>query len=137
MPIDYKQYPKNWFTEIRPRILERDKNSCKICGVKNYSVGFYQDDYFNIIKEFDTCRLASQFRDRWNQENKLRYIVKVLTIMHLDQDIENNEDTNLAAGCQRCHFRHDGKYRLANKLKRTGQLILKFPSNEPIIARAG
>jgi hypothetical protein len=26
MPIDYKKYPKNWKTEIRPAILERAKN---------------------------------------------------------------------------------------------------------------
>lgn len=40
MPIDYKNYPENWKTEIRPAILERANNCCEFCGVKNYSVGY-------------------------------------------------------------------------------------------------
>lgn len=39
MPIDYKNYPPNWLTEIRPRILKRAKNKCEFCGLKNYSEG--------------------------------------------------------------------------------------------------
>ena len=37
MPIDYKNYPSNWFTEIRPRILVRALNACEFCGVINRS----------------------------------------------------------------------------------------------------
>lgn len=136
MPVDYKQYPKNWFTEIRPRILERENNRCKFCGVKNYSVGFYQEGYFNVIQKYDSYKEARRFRNQWNSENTLQYIIKVLTIMHIDQDITNNQDQNLAVACQRCHLRHDGKYRMANKLRRTGQLIIIFPNDEPILNRA-
>lgn len=38
MPINYKDYPSNWKTEIRPAILERAKNCCESCGVKNHSL---------------------------------------------------------------------------------------------------
>lgn len=38
MPCNYKNYPPNWFTEIRPRILERAKNCCEQCFVKNYEI---------------------------------------------------------------------------------------------------
>jgi hypothetical protein len=38
MPIDYSKYPKNWKTEIRPKILERAKNRCENCGVKNHEL---------------------------------------------------------------------------------------------------
>ena len=38
MPCNYKNYPPNWFTEIRPGILERAKNCCENCGLKNYRV---------------------------------------------------------------------------------------------------
>lgn len=40
MPIDYKKYPKNWRSEIRPAILERAKHKCEFCGVKNYAYVF-------------------------------------------------------------------------------------------------
>jgi hypothetical protein len=38
MPIDYKNYPANWKTEIRPAILQRAQNKCEQCGVKNASL---------------------------------------------------------------------------------------------------
>lgn len=38
MPIDYKNYPPNWKTEIRPRILARAKHRCENCGIPNYFI---------------------------------------------------------------------------------------------------
>lgn len=38
MPIDYKKYPKNWLSEIRPRVLKRADNKCEFCGVENYAL---------------------------------------------------------------------------------------------------
>lgn len=35
MPIDYSQYPPNWFTEIRPAVLARANNRCENCGIAN------------------------------------------------------------------------------------------------------
>lgn len=32
MPIDYKKYPTNWLTEIRPRIMLRANNTCEAQG---------------------------------------------------------------------------------------------------------
>ena len=46
MPIDYKKYPSNWKTEIRPAIMERAKNCCEFCGVKHYSVGNWNGEKF-------------------------------------------------------------------------------------------
>lgn len=39
--------------------------------------------------------------------------VVVLTVMHLDHQPENNEESNLLAGCQRCHNRYDAPMRRA------------------------
>ena len=80
MPIDYRLYPENWLTEIRPHILERathrehgeDVPRCEFCGIMNYS----------LRPRFDTAVT------RWTKV--------VLTIAHLDQDIQNNTDMNLA-----------------------------------------
>jgi len=141
MPIDYKKYPPNWKTEIRPRILERDDNRCKNCKKRNYTVGYYDCDgswcptggniYHDHIGSVgaETYKEARELCDSNNIDGQLddeHYIVIVLTIAHLDQDITNNDDENLAALCQRCHFRHDAPYRLTNKLKRQGQLQLSL-----------
>lgn len=79
MPIDYSEYPDNWFTEIRPRILERAKNRCEWCGAENHK------------PHPDTGSMV------------------VLTIAHLDHDHSNAEvtDDRLAALCQRCHLTYD------------------------------
>jgi hypothetical protein len=141
MPIDYKKYPPNWKTEIRPRILYRDQNQCKNCGKHNYIVGYYNIDglwnptsgniYHDHIGTFgaESYKEAREVCDSCNEYGQFQgehYIVIVLTIAHLDQDITNNDDNNLAALCQRCHFRHDAPYRLTNKLKRQGQLQLSL-----------
>ena len=55
MPCNYKNYPPNWFTEIRPRILERAKNCCEQCGVPNYEIILRGE--LNGIKVFQTDKL--------------------------------------------------------------------------------
>lgn len=42
MPIDYKKYPSNWKTEIRPYVLNRSKHRCEFCKVKNYTQGYWE-----------------------------------------------------------------------------------------------
>ena len=37
-PIDYSKYPPNWLPEIRPRILVRDENRRKLCGLENGAI---------------------------------------------------------------------------------------------------
>ena len=34
MPINYKDYPKNW-KDIRKLVLQRAGNKCELCGAKN------------------------------------------------------------------------------------------------------
>lgn len=80
MPCDYSKYPKNW-KEIRARILEREAHKCKFCSAENYSW---------VQREHKPVRI-------------------ILTIAHLNHDINDNRDENLAALCQRCHIRHDVK----------------------------
>jgi 5-methylcytosine-specific restriction endonuclease McrA len=89
MPINYAEYPKNWFTEIRPAALKRagevrNENGtirvearCENCGVENHSIR-------------NGTRIA-------------------LTIAHLDHDKENHEVSldRLAAWCQKCHLAYD------------------------------
>lgn len=95
MPIDYKQYPSNWKTEIRPAILERDNHCCKFCHLPNYC--------FINKKTREICLP--------DEDNVTRII---LTIAHLDQDKTNNDYENLAALCQKCHLGIDLKHHMEN-----------------------
>lgn len=124
MPIDYSNYPPNWGTEIRPAILQRAKDKCEFCGLKNkstvYSVGFkilengvYKNRRIWFRNKQDAYREA-------NNPNTVRNVKVILTIAHLDHDETNHEVSldRLVALCQICHLRYDAKEkyrRLMNK----------------------
>lgn len=99
MPIDYTQYPKNWFTEIRPTILVRENWACKFCGLSNGKRGYR--DQNGIFIECD------EFLERWCEKVGKKVFRIVLTIAHLDHNRDNNSLDNLAALCQKCHLNHD------------------------------
>lgn len=109
MPINYKLYPPDWFDVIRPAILKRENYACKFCRVGNRKIG-----YRTANGEFVEC---DEFMQKWAIENGYKIIKIVLTIMHLDHDITNNDYSNLAAGCQRCHNRHDAQNRAFRRSK--------------------
>lgn len=74
MPIDYKKYPLNWLSEIRPRILKRAENKCENCGIGNYVI-----------------------------RNGSKIVLTIAHLDH-DADNWNVIDDRLAALCQKCHF---------------------------------
>lgn len=84
MPIDYSKYPPNWKTEIRPRIMARSGGKCEWCGAENY------------------------------QAHPVTGGRVVLTIAHLNHDITDNRDENLAALCNRCHLTYDARHHAEN-----------------------
>lgn len=103
MPIDYSEYPPDWFTEIRPAVLERAGNCCE--GSPDYP----------------ECRAAN------GSVHPVTGSKVALTIAHLDHDKGNHDIQidRLRAWCQRCHLgydlpRHVAKRR-ANRLERIGQ----------------
>jgi hypothetical protein len=127
MPIkDKSLYPKDW-KEIRNRILEREGHKCKFCRVENYACvkwdktgkeweracgNIHLDQLGMGDCDYKSARFAV---DHWNEiEEDRGWIVIVLTIMHLDHNPGNNEDSNLAAGCQRCHNNYDAAFRRKN-----------------------
>lgn len=128
MPINYKEYPPNWKTEIRPRILQRSQNCCEVCHVPNYAVGYrdntgkFHPTAGNIHHDkagmgelsYKEARILATHCSE-NLEEK--YIVIVLTIAHLDHDKSNHQvkDERLAAMCQYCHLRYDSKEKAKNR----------------------
>ena len=107
MPIDYKKYPSNWKTEIRPAILERANHKCEFCGVANYAIGFR--DEFGAFHQIENS-IALEAYEFPSKPFKI-----ILTIAHLDHDIKNNDYSNLKALCQKCHNNYDAPYRAQNR----------------------
>jgi len=91
MPIDYSEYPDNWFTEIRPAILKRAENCCE--GSPKYP----------------DCKAKN------HEPHPVTGSKVVLTIAHFDQDKKNNDYSNLKAWCQRCHLAHDISQHVNNR----------------------
>jgi len=100
MPIDYKQYPDNWKTEIVPAIRQRSGNICEGSPV-------YPD-----------CRAVNGL------PHPVTGSTVVLTTAHFDQDKKNNQyspddknapGNNLYHWCQRCHLTHDKGQHISNR----------------------
>lgn len=154
MPIDYNDYPSNWKTEIRPRILERANNCCERCGVRNHawivrkpaSADYlYYDENADCMYTYPngTRIRLSELPDGYNYDKPVRV---VLTIHHIGVDYPDGmpgnphdkmdcRPENLTALCQRCHLKADMTTHIENakitrsKQKRehiisTGQLVL-------------
>ena len=90
MPIDYKTYPSNWFSEIRPAILARAQHRCE--GSPAYP----------------DCRAVNY------QPHPVTGSKVILTIAHLDHDPTHSDPDNLRAWCQRCHLTYDADYHAQN-----------------------
>ena len=119
MPIDYKKYPKNWLTEIRPRILKRANNTCEFdgCNFKNgeivWSARLYDKKKTIWVRTKEEA-IKKAIESGWSCEISYPIIKKVkvvLTIAHLDHDEENINvtDDRLKAACQICHLKYDSK----------------------------
>lgn len=140
MPVDYRKYPKNWKSEIRPRILKREgevivdgkvktQACCKFCKIENKAVVYkdtepfeYTENYLAYIaKETNFLMTGSIHKDIYRI---------VLTIAHLDHDETNHDvkDDRLAALCQRCHLRYDAKEKARRRREKKYSKSL-FPIN--------
>ncbi len=118
MPIDYKKYPPNWKTEIRPRIMERAGGVCEWpgCTAKHKALGFWKRD--GTFEELSEGHLGD-VEAEWAEIQGYKIIQIILTIAHLDHDPENWDvgDDRLAAFCQRHHLRYDAPHRKKKRLK--------------------
>lgn len=122
MPIDYKRYPPNWKTEIRPAVLERAQCLCEWCGAVNGSMEwrgkkkikgrFITSRYTSKEHAIaDGCMSCIEHTKSGRRDTRIYQTKIVLTIAHLDHD-ETNWDVQLdrlAALCQLCHLKYDAK----------------------------
>lgn len=126
MPCDYKNYPANWKTEIRPAILERANHCCEECGVNNGRVGYRdkQGKFYSVKIIMDWLELHGI--DLFAEGEILHHVADkkpikiVLTVAHLDHDTTNNDYSNLKALCQLHHLRHDVEHHKQSRKKKRG-----------------
>lgn len=122
MPINYKEYPSNWKTEIRPAVLKRANNCCENCGVLNQSIICrHIGGTFHYIGQDEHEMIKSKVRYSGYTFNgamkRLGFTRIILTIAHLDHDKENHEINidRLRALCQKCHLQYDMQHHIANR----------------------
>ena len=123
MPIrDKSVYPPNWKAISKRIRFERANGHCEWCHAPHgrtilrstkdpaQYVILGEADYYYLTSDGVPLRdLPPDFED--TGENGVKVI---LTVAHIDHDTTNNDDSNLAALCQRCHLRHDAKFHAQN-----------------------
>ena len=131
MPIYYKKYHPEWKTRIRPDILMRANNCCEVCKVDNYNYvfrGYIRNNEGRKIEVFQDSesKIYNATNGRFLYKDYFADIIPlsgnvnqkavkiVLTIAHLDHDINNNSYDNLKALCQKCHLNYDKAHHAAN-----------------------
>lgn len=118
MPINYKLYASNWKTELRPAVLARAAHKCECCEVENYAVVRWLDGAYQLYEELRGNEWVEMVPGTYAEARELwrdlmsgsafdDWKVIVLTVAHLDHDIQHNDLSNLKALCQRCHLKHD------------------------------
>lgn len=112
MPIDYSKYPPNWFTEIRPAVLERAGHRCEWCNAPNHALIYRPEKGKSDWRLWPEGMLSEALSLEGYKSTKV-----VPTIAHLDHDKENHEVSlaRLAALCQRCHLKYDLPRHIRNR----------------------
>jgi hypothetical protein len=98
-------YGAAWRNQTRPRILERDGNKCKFCGVPNHAeVWRFKGAWFERKTRHWFSPDGSPLYS-WLGRSHLVKIV--ITVGHLNHVSGEDRDDNLASMCQWCHLHYD------------------------------
>lgn len=109
-PMQRDRYPADWEAISRRIRFDRAGNCCEWCGIPNGArIHRLKSDPSQWIYSIDYLRLQP-----WEHSQYGKVITITLTVAHLDHDTTNNDDSNLAALCNRCHLTHDAKYHAEN-----------------------
>lgn len=105
------KYPENWYDEIRPDILKRDKKQCQKCGVLHRRCYGWDTNgkRYRINKD----------EIKEEREAGFKAYQVFLQIAHLDHDTTNNDYSNLLALCVKCHLNNDRAYKNILRISKT------------------
>jgi len=113
-----QDYPTNW-KEISLQVREEAGQCCEWCGAPNRAAGYRKPNPQPDEREFVVVLVVGNGEDTrrmtWPRLKFHGLTRIVLTVAHLDRDSKNNDRSNLAALCQRCHLRHDIRQHIANR----------------------
>lgn len=104
-PENKERYPANW-NEISKRIrFERARNRCECTGECG-------DDHTNESYNIEYGRKPNPRCSAFNYSpHPITGSNVILTVAHLNHEIEDCSDKNLKAMCQRCHNKMDAPMR--------------------------
>jgi len=131
MPINYKEYHPDWKAISLHIRKERAGDRCDWCDRPNRSMwmrGPHRHHEWEPAFEGHEADALGEIG--------YRFTMVVLTVAHIDHDKTNNDETNLAALCQRCHLNHD-RHQHANNRRygrnwKRDQLALFDPLSSPL-----
>jgi len=133
-PENKKRYPADWKAISADIRVNRAKNRCEVCGIKNHIViQRLRYGKWRQISGQEWDMVHSRIRNcHSSMRESLKYhgfVRIVLTVGHLDHTPENNDPSNLKAMCQYCHNRHDVMHRAGTrKMGKIGenQIFINF-----------
>lgn len=115
--------------EIRERIRRRACDCCEWCGIANHALGgrLSNGKFLHALPKG-----TDGLKTIWPKPGErywcgsaapieLKIIRIVCTVAHIDGELTDHSDDNLAFLCQRCHNRHDAKERQANAARTRGK----------------
>lgn len=109
MTFRAERYPAEW-PSIRAAIRARAGERCECTGECGDA---HEGGRCNVPNGATIKRCGAAWREHNGctlcaaGDPSCKVTLVVLTVAHLDHDEANNDHTNLAALCQRCHLRHD------------------------------
>jgi len=98
-PENKDRYPKNWKSEVVPRIRVRSGNRCECTGQCGHMHG---GDLTGRCERVNGMPI-----------DEIEGPKIVLTVAHLNHQPEDCSDENLLHMCQRCHLRYDAPMKAA------------------------
>ncbi|MEN3794858.1 hypothetical protein [Fulvimarina sp. MAC3] len=116
-------YPIDWAELSRSIRFRRAKGRCEQCGrphgetVCHLGDGRWYDAELAAWRDGNGRKLRTNLPapDNLPTDFSPAFTTVYLACAHLDHDLANNEATNLAALCQRCHMIHDRPHHLARR----------------------
>lgn len=99
------RYSNNW-NEIATQIMEAAKWTCTECGkpCRKPNVEWLHFAFWLLMTHPKWFPLTSESEEEKSQ----RF---TLTVAHLDQNLQNNNPSNLKALCSPCYLRFDTRFR--------------------------
>lgn len=120
MPRNLALYPggslrsPEWVA-IRERIRARAGDKCERCGVPNHARGARHPDTDEWVDYPHGDKAVFPSSSDLFGERQVKIIQIVCTVAHLDGELVDHTDGNLAFLCQRCHNRLDAKKRAEHR----------------------